>query len=976
MKRRLPAADDVCAVRVDTSPFTDGTRSPPRLQGHVRRPPPRHPRCGVSVCALCCLAVVAVLAADTMLWGVIPAVYRSVRTTPVPPMVTGELHEARLPSPTPLSRDRVSVSLIVPVVGDGGVALAAPELVDLVGPLLHSGAALCRGAAVAVHAVVVSSAAASLVAGAVQDVLVADAAAEGVEGGGSGGGTGGALTPAEAWRVWSVSVAAARAAVGGDAACLGDRVTVVAPLADLAAAGAAPAPRAVLEALVDAGLRTPAGRAGSHFVVLSSFLAAARMPYTEPGDARETRREGSGLLDALVRTATQRNGGRVAAAQCTVLARGADARLVRAPGDAPYPPSLLTPADLAHFVVLDKGGLTGMSHRNASLLPYLTRRRSGYAALDQRASWEEVVDAVSLHCGIFDRRLYDAVGGLAATLAAEPVRFVEALSRTWPPLHQRAHAVLAPDRGGWALTLRMQEIYPDWQVWSSRGVAVLRDDVAGVREWPAVSVLQQPVMSLLDRYGQVLFPLLTWLQRRRVGVSWQRRETDGGGGRWSTQEAALLPPVMEYHSEFEDACCGLSIEAMGYIRPLMDRYAIGVAGEREVCRKHGDALLHLAYGRLTFLWRAAGDPAAVTFFRARHRERLRVHFQHWRGNRYLWRLVGAAGAAPTVNVGRSLSEFSNVPLSWVAPMRQRTDAVWATADFFSTIYRRNGIDPAKVRVVPEAVDVYEYDPANYVRRPVLVPRQRADSFDNRPQLTEAERLQRYVFFTNFKWEDRKGWDVLLGAYWDAFGPGAPAELRERTTLVIKTKFESSFTRGVTHTNLLRFIEAWGKRGSLAGIRTLDDYPHMVVIGASVSSTELVQLYANADAFVYPTKAEGWGLPAVEAMAMGLPVLITEWSGQLRFMERDSCFRIPLDGLEEIASDSPYGYAEGMKMALPSREKTAELMQYVVQHPEHARRVGRRAREYAVRELSEEAVADTMDRLLCDIIRRRIATGNV
>nr|CAJ2478378.1 unnamed protein product [Leishmania braziliensis] len=131
------------------------------------------------------------------------------------------------------------------------------------------------------------------------------------------------------------------------------------------------------------------------------------------------------------------------------------------------------------------------------------------------------------------------------------------------------------------------------------------------------------------------------------------------------------------------------------------------------------------------------------------------------------------------------------------------------------------------------------------------------------------------------------------------------------------------------------------------------------------------MYANADAFVYPTKAEGWGLPAAEAMAMGLPVLITEWSGPLRMMERDSCFRIPVDGLEEILPNSPYGYAEGMKMAMPSVEKTAELMQYVVKHPEHAQRVGHRAREYAVRELSEEAVADRMDRLFVRSVIRKL-----
>ena len=38
------------------------------------------------------------------------------------------------------------------------------------------------------------------------------------------------------------------------------------------------------------------------------------------------------------------------------------------------------------------------------------------------------------------------------------------------------------------------------------------------------------------------------------------------------------------------------------------------------------------------------------------------------------------------------------------------------------------------------------------------------------------------------------------------------------------------------------------------------------------------LYASADVFVLPSRGEGWGRPHVEAMAMGLPIITTNWSG--------------------------------------------------------------------------------------------------
>ncbi|CBZ29242.1 mannosyltransferase-like protein [Leishmania mexicana MHOM/GT/2001/U1103] len=863
------------------------------------------------------------------------------------------------------SGNLLNVSLIMPLLHGGDpVSRNTTEhvfLSNLLGPLVQSEEALCyrsdssstQAPAYQVHAVVVSgaTAASSVLGGAVRGVLSDDV----LRGGDVllQGRPRDELTPAQLWRAWELNMDAVRAALGGaargGARCLGDRVTLVAPVA--------PAPDTAVEVLVDAALRTRGGRAGSHFVVLSSFLGAAWMPYTEPDDALETRHEGTGLLDALVRTATQRNGGRVAAAQCTILQHSDDS------GGWRHPSPRLTERELASLRVVDKGGMTGTTHNGEVLQPYLTRRLSGYSAADQRASWEEVVDAVSLHCGIFDRRVYDAVGGLAGALSVPAVR--DAVSA------RHDHAMGAVDRGGWALTLRMQEAYPAWQVWGSRAAAVVRDDDAGVRALPAVVSLRRPVFSLLDHYGHTAYNVVTELQRRRVGVPWRRRGEDSHhSAKWSAAVQNCLPPVIRYHTDFRAPCIGLNREAMAYIRPLMERYGIGVMGGHSSCPKSGDTLLRLAYAGVGDLFRSVPSQATQSFFRDRLYRRAALVFQHSRAHRFLPLPKRRSHECPAVYIGHSMSELSNIHQKWIVPMRTRADEIWTTADFFATIYRRNGVSPDKIRVVPEAVDVYEYDPANYARQPAMGRCASTSWCDNRPSLTEEERLQRYVFFSSFKWEDRKGWDVLLKAYWDAFGPSAPPELRERTTLVIKTRLTRRYSSGMSRDSVLHFIETWGRGGALPGMTSIADYPHLIIVTGEVSATEVVQMYANADAFVYPTKAEGWGLPAVEAMAMGLPVLVTEWSGPLRFMERDSCFRIPVDGLEEISPDSPYGYEEGMKMAIPSVEKTAELMQYVVEHPEHARRVGRRAREYAVRELSEEAVADRMDRLFVDSVIER------
>lgn len=51
-----------------------------------------------------------------------------------------------------------------------------------------------------------------------------------------------------------------------------------------------------------------------------------------------------------------------------------------------------------------------------------------------------------------------------------------------------------------------------------------------------------------------------------------------------------------------------------------------------------------------------------------------------------------------------------------------------------------------------------------------------------------------------------------------------------------------------------------------------------ILDEHVPQTALPHLYLAADAFVLPSRGEGWGRPHTEAMAMELPVITTNWSG--------------------------------------------------------------------------------------------------
>lgn len=56
------------------------------------------------------------------------------------------------------------------------------------------------------------------------------------------------------------------------------------------------------------------------------------------------------------------------------------------------------------------------------------------------------------------------------------------------------------------------------------------------------------------------------------------------------------------------------------------------------------------------------------------------------------------------------------------------------------------------------------------------------------------------------------------------------------------------------------------------------WPKIEVVEEHLPASEMPNLYKSADCFVLPTHGEGWGLPTMEAMAMGLPTITTNWGG--------------------------------------------------------------------------------------------------
>lgn len=108
---------------------------------------------------------------------------------------------------------------------------------------------------------------------------------------------------------------------------------------------------------------------------------------------------------------------------------------------------------------------------------------------------------------------------------------------------------------------------------------------------------------------------------------------------------------------------------------------------------------------------------------------------------------------------------------------------------------------------------------------------------------------------------RKGVEALLAAYEAAFTNA------DDVTLVIKT-FDNPHN---TVREMLAEMRARNPR-----------LPDVVTIIADLTDSQLKSIYGQCDVMVGPSFAEGYGLPFAEAMLSGIPVITTNWGGQLDF----------------------------------------------------------------------------------------------
>jgi glycosyltransferase involved in cell wall biosynthesis len=112
----------------------------------------------------------------------------------------------------------------------------------------------------------------------------------------------------------------------------------------------------------------------------------------------------------------------------------------------------------------------------------------------------------------------------------------------------------------------------------------------------------------------------------------------------------------------------------------------------------------------------------------------------------------------------------------------------------------------------------------------------------------------------------------------------------------------------------------------------------------ISRKELIAYLVAADVLIFPNERQTWGLIAIEAMAAGKPVIVSDETG-----------------VHEIIREKYNG------LVFKARKVTAlyREMQWLYDHPEQAKQIGRRARKEVLKRYSWEHYTREMEQVFND-----------
>ena len=280
------------------------------------------------------------------------------------------------------------------------------------------------------------------------------------------------------------------------------------------------------------------------------------------------------------------------------------------------------------------------------------------------------------------------------------------------------------------------------------------------------------------------------------------------------------------------------------------------------------------------------------------------------------------------NILRTYWELSKAPAAWQTHL-ERIDEIWAPNSFVADAFRP--IFDRKITIVPVCISV-----------------NRSKSYSRDYFGLDEDRFYFMFSFDYYSGSARKNPLGVVQAFAYAF-----PDAETKVGLLIKSTGSTELDPTAAQ--------------QLQNSSTLDK--RITILDRSLNRDQMLSLIAGCDCYISLHRSEGFGLGMAEALALGRPVIATDYSGNREYLTEATGFPVPFALRTMIPGEYPM--SEGQSWAEPDLRVAIQHMRTVFSDPDERTRRALRGRRFIEEHYSERTVARiVIDRL--DEIRRGFA----
>ena len=282
------------------------------------------------------------------------------------------------------------------------------------------------------------------------------------------------------------------------------------------------------------------------------------------------------------------------------------------------------------------------------------------------------------------------------------------------------------------------------------------------------------------------------------------------------------------------------------------------------------------------------------------------------------------------HIGHLFWETDKMSPAWVWNCNLM-DEIWTGSDYNKEALEKSGVT-RPIWVFPQAIDV--------------------ELFSGEYEKWEIPQHQGFLFYSIFQWIERKNPRALVTAYLKEFGKD------DKVGLLIKT-YKEKFTKGEKQ-EIVAQVQQW--RQSI----NKKDFPPIYVNVELMEKMDVARIHETGDCFVLPHHGEGWGIPLVESMLFGKPVIATRCGGVHDWLTKEIYFPLSYKKANVFGMEFAPWYKTDQKWAEIDIEELRSRMRWVYENQKKAKEVGMRGGEFVRQNFSFEAVGRRLKDRLIDI----------